>query len=534
MPNHRHLLFALATGLLSAFTGATTFANDYRVPAPPWFVPPGPSFPFFPLEWDSAKPWFPREQTGAHQYHPGPPPKQKADEWVPAIVLSQPKDVQRDWEKLRDIEALNTALRPGLPHPFAARAELWVKVRNRDDGLSDLALAAERATRADLDIGDREQLLASIKRSTNELLKIEMTIHDRVGASAAFAAALESMRDKDYRRALQQLTDAVDLNSSDPVYWYFRAACALELNQQDRAIHDARSGAAAERQYSRDETASINQRLEALQGRGRAFVQGYREGLIVNRFEGGGSQGLASILRDAGDRSAEDSVRESVRKADKSADPLAQEPEPEADVEPKLEADIPPTIQQLPRALQTKWLKLTELMKTHPNTVEIYSARALIWETAQAYEEALKDHLAAFNRSTTANPNKSKAQLEIMERALGLMNRMPYPIHATSPTRHFWAGYEAYFNDDLKKALGCFDYAVQQAPLEPLHWYYRALTYKRQGDDAKAERDARIGAQLERRSQNPETIGERLTRVQGSIRQWLSEVRRSRAPSPVD
>lgn len=131
---------------------------------------------------------------------------------------------------------------------------------------------------------------------------------------------------------------------------------------------------------------------------------------------------------------------------------------------------------------------------------DIYFARASMWQVAYVYDEALRDYLAAASLVGTSKRDLVKYSKEFvrMKEVMDRQYLFPAPPRQIAAAPNYYgAGYHAFWRGDFKAALRNFSDAVDLAPREPLYWYYRALTYKKLGDERNAVHDVRIGADLE-------------------------------------
>jgi len=156
-----------------------------------------------------------------------------------------------------------------------------------------------------------------------------------------------------------------------------------------------------------------------------------------------------------------------------------------------------------------------------------YFARAEIWAAANSNEDALRDFVTAFRLSLESGEDLQSysRHFSTLNQVLDGYDRVPRPQVPGDALAHYGHGIRDYFNGDLNSALGHFNDAVQLDPREPLYRYFRAVTYKRLGDNRRAQHDALFGASLEGENGKASLAGG-FTRVQGDLRQWLEAYRR--------
>lgn len=157
---------------------------------------------------------------------------------------------------------------------------------------------------------------------------------------------------------------------------------------------------------------------------------------------------------------------------------------------------------------------------------EPYFARAEIWSLVNNHDSAMRDYLRAAQLSIERGESlQSQAgYFNKLYEALDRLDQAPSPAVIGSSKSHFGRGAHAFWRGDLRTALMHFEDAVQLEPVDPLNWYYRALTYKRLGYARRAQHDALMAARLEVTGDN-RRIAAGLIRIQGPLRLWLEEYR---------
>jgi len=191
-------------------------------------------------------------------------------------------------------------------------------------------------------------------------------------------------------------------------------------------------------------------------------------------------------------------------------------------------------------ALVAAWreveLALQENEKLPRPLPEPLFARAEIWSAVNNYDAALQDYLTAMKLARQSGEDLASYSsyfLKLQE-LLDKLNRVPKPATLGAgkdyfflAKDHFSAGFHAFWRGDLRAALDRFDSAIQLQPEESLYWYYRALTFKRLGDDRRAVHDVLLAAHLEqqRETRYGRRLDTALARVQGGLRQWLQGYR---------
>lgn len=159
--------------------------------------------------------------------------------------------------------------------------------------------------------------------------------------------------------------------------------------------------------------------------------------------------------------------------------------------------------------------------------------RGQLWSLVGSHGDALRDFVTAASLMRgSSNDLSSYAEYFVtLEKELVRDDRRPVrPIIAGG--LKYWAdGVYAYRNKEYDKALrNCYD-AVQLSPSRPVFWYSRAMTFKSLGLDQEAERDARLGVQIEiqqRKANNVEWVNEipwKLEYLSNPHRAWIQGFR---------
>jgi len=201
------------------------------------------------------------------------------------------------------------------------------------------------------------------------------------------------------------------------------------------------------------------------------------------------------------------------------------------------EADLPPLIRKASPSVQKAWLEVDKVVRDNekrPNPLpDPYVARAEIWSVVGNYDDALTDYVRATEllfkqKPTLIEQAKYLARIQETLREIGKQGRPYYPEEGSD---YYEKGRQLYFKGELNKALDYFNAAVQLVPQEAVFWYYRGLTYKRLGKDVEAERDVKIGAGIVRQAEENnrdinKEVGLALERIQGPLRNWLTETAR--------
>ncbi|MEI8376771.1 MAG: tetratricopeptide repeat protein [Planctomycetota bacterium] len=203
--------------------------------------------------------------------------------------------------------------------------------------------------------------------------------------------------------------------------------------------------------------------------------------------------------------------------------------------------DLPEVIRlQKNETIKKAWDEVKEALKENetlkPQLPEPYFARAEIWSAVNNYDGAMRDYLTATQLARKSGQDLASysAYFDKLYEALDNWDRVPRP--PTTGARddyqflaeaHFARGFSDFWDNDLQSALRRFDNAVQLDPQNPVYWYYRALAFKRSGDDRRAQHDVCFGAYVEKKGDRHynDQLSHVLQRLQGGQRQWIENFR---------
>lgn len=178
-----------------------------------------------------------------------------------------------------------------------------------------------------------------------------------------------------------------------------------------------------------------------------------------------------------------------------------------------------------------------EKLEERERLPEPYFARAVTWASVHNYSASLQDYLTAlkYARHSDTDIMSYSAYFERLYSVIDRFQKVPAPPlgkggnYMRIATEHYAKGYHAFWDGDYSLALQRFDNAIQLHPDKSLYWYYRALTFKRMGDDQRAQCDVLFGAYLEKHSERKFQyrceLARGLSRVQGTLRTWLESYR---------
>lgn len=170
-----------------------------------------------------------------------------------------------------------------LSDPYFARAEVYLQVDDVVAAIDDCASASAIVVANGLD-SRKQQRVAEIYttaikrlRSMPQPLKDTFTNID-LQASEHFNAALQSIARRDFQNATEELTKALSLTPSRPLYWYMRAIARREGGDLQRAQSDALLGALFERRLSPPAKRDLSNGLTRIQGPTRLWLEAFRRG----------------------------------------------------------------------------------------------------------------------------------------------------------------------------------------------------------------------------------------------------------------
>lgn len=166
-----------------------------------------------------------------------------------------------------------------LPEPYEARADLWSKLHIHDEALKDYETAAELAL-ADAPDGD----LATSTRLFKQLfdaIKLHNNVPKPPGPGAAieyYGAGIRAYRNGKFKYAAKLFSDALQLDDSNAVYYYYRALSKKRLGENPAAARDARTGSYYEWRLPYRSRSHITANLATVQGEFRIWLESYRLG----------------------------------------------------------------------------------------------------------------------------------------------------------------------------------------------------------------------------------------------------------------
>jgi hypothetical protein len=198
---------------------------------------------------------------------------------LPAIIRRQPLHIQRAY---RDVEATikrNKELGKQLPEPYFLRARLWTLVKNYDAAVRDYLTAAALVKENRLDQARYATYYEQMDKALNAFDRMPKPI-DLGGAAYHYEQGRQAFWSGQFKRALGYFDDAVALDATEPLYWYYRGLTYKYMGNEQRALHDLRLGAHLEwfNKRNRKSSTYILFALERLQGPMRLWLNKIRNG----------------------------------------------------------------------------------------------------------------------------------------------------------------------------------------------------------------------------------------------------------------
>ena len=196
---------------------------------------------------------------------------------IPGLVRIN--GVEELWREIQLIMAEAKETGKKLPEPYKARADLWSKLHIHDEALKDYVTAAELALAAAPD-GD----LATNTRLFKQLfdaIKLHNNVPKPPGPGAAieyYGAGIRAYRNGEFKYAAKLFSDALQLDDSNAVYYYYRALSKKRLGENPAAARDARTGSYYEWRLPFRSRRHITANLAAVQGEFRIWLESYRLG----------------------------------------------------------------------------------------------------------------------------------------------------------------------------------------------------------------------------------------------------------------
>jgi len=211
------------------------------------------------------------------------PPSERDRREMPALIAIQDEPIRVAWREMERAVAANMKLRPAkrVPEPFLARATIWSLVGNHRDALQDTLLAAEVLQSRGTDLVDFAKYFVVLKDALDEY---DRSPEPRFMLSALdyWASSTTDFNQGRFEATLPGLTDAVQLDPGNPLYWYFRALAYRGLGMRREAVHDAKVGAAMEQRAKQSGKSEylrgLGTRLERIQGPRRNWLEHFRRG----------------------------------------------------------------------------------------------------------------------------------------------------------------------------------------------------------------------------------------------------------------
>jgi tetratricopeptide (TPR) repeat protein len=178
-----------------------------------------------------------------------------------------------------------------LPDPYFARAEVYLQVGDVVAALDDCASASAIVSAGGLDSRKHQRVAEIYTTAIKRLRSMPQPPKDTftnidLQASEHFNAAQQSIAAGDFRNATEELTKALSLTPSRPLYWYMRAIARRAVGDLQRAQSDALLGALFERRLSPPAKRDLSKGLTRVQGPTRLWLEAFRRGGVDTELLG--------------------------------------------------------------------------------------------------------------------------------------------------------------------------------------------------------------------------------------------------------
>lgn len=213
---------------------------------------------------------------------------------LPSIIRLQDNPVvQKAWNEVaaavKENESLPETSR--LPEPYFARAEIWASVANYSDALQDLLTGVKYVRLSNRDLFEYRSSLERLHEVAEKLQSVPVAAKGTDSSYADVARRHYSLGYSSFfagqpRAAMHHFDNAVQLETDQPLYWYFRSLSYREMGDSARANHDALMGAAFERAQKSNSRRLLNRSLMRVQGERRSWLEQYRTGLANQHLVG--------------------------------------------------------------------------------------------------------------------------------------------------------------------------------------------------------------------------------------------------------
>jgi hypothetical protein len=234
----------------------------------------GAGVSYRPVRWARDGAAWVRQADVAAIPQPGPRPG-----GLPPLIARQPVAIQRSWLSIEAAIRENAQLRPPLPQPYLARAELWAMVSNYDAAIDDLLTAAQLARRRGATTADQVELLKRLEVLLARHAATPRPLY-RGDARSHFQAGYDAYHEGWLSEALTQFATAVQYDPEDMVLWYYKALTNKRMLNEPEAERDIAMAVYLERRnHATLGDPHWTRLFTRVQGPLRNWMEAYRSGL---------------------------------------------------------------------------------------------------------------------------------------------------------------------------------------------------------------------------------------------------------------
>ncbi|MDR1483390.1 MAG: hypothetical protein LBT09_01055 [Planctomycetaceae bacterium] len=172
-----------------------------------------------------------------------------------------------------------------LPEPYFARAEVWQKLGNYGEALSDYLTALDYIKNQNDEsayiLYDNyfDNIRETIKKSlTQPKSPIDLGPEKQRRSESHYSRGYSAFWNENYKLALNHFNNAIQVDWKNPYYWYYRGLTYLRLGDERKALFNFMFGSNLETLSNDNIRSKISQQLIRLQGNDRMFLEEIRTG----------------------------------------------------------------------------------------------------------------------------------------------------------------------------------------------------------------------------------------------------------------
>lgn len=218
-----------------------------------------------------------RAKTNQNQVNP---------ETIPQLIRAQENpEIRTAWEEASEAFDANEKLPEDqrLPDPYFARAEIWYTLNNYIAAIENYVEGIRYARKTNQDILTYAVYFTKLQTAAENLLSLPVPpegVNQNLPARGFlhFNRGVSSYLRGDYKKAIEELSDAVSLVPTDPLIWYYRGLAMKANGELARGQHDVLLGVHFEKDLSPGRRRAINRSLFRVQGSDRLWLEHFRLG----------------------------------------------------------------------------------------------------------------------------------------------------------------------------------------------------------------------------------------------------------------